>query len=981
MKLPINRFYLLHLCYLGLIGSGLSIDLKPVFAAGIVGEKSISENVRSRTRDIALYQTTPQPSIAGKVFEDINYGGGAGRSFSSSNGANRPNVRVELYGSTGNYIGKTFTNTNGEYVFNKTNIPSLANNTSYQVRVVNGFVTSSRGGACTVAVNVDTLPASCTQVPVQTFRTNSGTADPNRVGGENPARIDAAMNSGSQTLASLNTATTQVQSIATVTIPNGPITGVDFGFNFDTIVNTNDSGQGSLRQFITNSNALANTNLAQVGQIAGDETSIFMIPNGNTSPGLSASIPSQLTSGVAQINITSSLPIISGTNANNTVIDGRTQTANIGDTNSGQLGTGGTVGVDGLPLNKLNAPEIEIKGINSISIGLYIQANNIRVQGIAIYGFSPTASTDANIEISDTATNPFITENAIGITARSLSDPGLNPSINLRTGSYGIYTASRSGIFSNNIVSYNGRGGIELIPPNNSIVTTQIIGNEIRGNAILDSKAEGTNMGGGSGGVTVRGNLFADNGGPGIDTATSTGGNVYENNTVINNGSSKAGIGQTSGLRITGANNLIARNIIANNYGAGILVRGVAENAVITQNSIYGNGTISTTTATTTLPLTGQIGIDLAGTGSVDTGSSPFVTPNDNGDVDTGDNTLLNFPVITGTIVRNNKLVVVGFAPAGSKIELFIADGGPNPPGTNYTKVFGEGQTYLTARREGSADDLDSNTSLTYTDDGTGATTTKTENKFKFEIPLGSGNTLNGQVITNTTQLTATATKLSGNSKTVNGVTYELGATSEFSGITNVSRGANVLMVKRITAINGDRVKNPNQPSIPLNTFVDDPDTHDNNAAWPTTPSPYLIGQTDVGKVKPGDNIEYTIYFINAGDLGANDVRICDRLQSNQTFNLDTYGTGKGIELKLGTSTAQALTNASDTVDRARWIIADPNPGNLPTKCNLKVQDNPNGILVVDVTGAANTGVPVLQSLGTQNNNSYGFIRFITKVK
>ena len=56
------------------------------------------------------------------------------------------------------------------------------------------------------------------------------------------------------------------------------VTDVDFGFNFDAIVNTNDSGIGSLRQFILNANELANAGLAQVGQTAGLETSIFMIP-------------------------------------------------------------------------------------------------------------------------------------------------------------------------------------------------------------------------------------------------------------------------------------------------------------------------------------------------------------------------------------------------------------------------------------------------------------------------------------------------------------------------------------------------------------------------------------------------------------------------------------------------------------------------------------------------------------------------------
>ena len=64
------------------------------------------------------------------------------------------------------------------------------------------------------------------------------------------------------------------------------ITGVNFGFNFDTVVNTNNTGQGSLRQFITNANALSNTGLAQSGLTAGIDNAIWMISNGSSAAGL-----------------------------------------------------------------------------------------------------------------------------------------------------------------------------------------------------------------------------------------------------------------------------------------------------------------------------------------------------------------------------------------------------------------------------------------------------------------------------------------------------------------------------------------------------------------------------------------------------------------------------------------------------------------------------------------------------------------------
>jgi uncharacterized repeat protein (TIGR01451 family) len=193
--------------------------------------------------------------------------------------------------------------------------------------------------------------------------------------------------------------------------------------------------------------------------------------------------------------------------------------------------------------------------------------------------------------------------------------------------------------------------------------------------------------------------------------------------------------------------------------------------------------------------------------------------------------------------------------------------------------------------------------------------------------------------------------------------------------------GANVLLVKRITAINGDRTKNPND-NTPLNLFVDDTTSSkaadDNNSNWIAN---YLKGAINAGKVKPGDEIEYTIYFLNGGNANANSVRICDRLQPNQAFQPDGYGTGTGIQLQLGTSSVIDLTNANDGSDRTQFIAAG---GSVSTNCNI-TGTNTDGTIVVDVTGAVGTGDPALTALpgaaGAGNpNDSYGFLRFMTKV-
>ena len=54
---------------------------------------------------ILLIAAVASPSMAatisGTVFEDADYGGGAGRSFAAAAGTGLPNVRVELYTARG----------------------------------------------------------------------------------------------------------------------------------------------------------------------------------------------------------------------------------------------------------------------------------------------------------------------------------------------------------------------------------------------------------------------------------------------------------------------------------------------------------------------------------------------------------------------------------------------------------------------------------------------------------------------------------------------------------------------------------------------------------------------------------------------------------------------------------------------------------------------------------------------------------------
>ncbi len=677
--------------------------------------------------------------FTGTVFEDVNYGGGAGRSLAASGGVARPNVRVELYDASGAWLAADTTDAAGLYVFD-----GFVGG-SYTVRVVNATVTSSRAGAV------------ATLLPVQTFRTDASggaaVADANRVGGENPARADAAANLTSQTLASLTTATTTAQSLAPVAFAGtADLGGLDFGFNFDTIVNANDSGAGSLRQFLVNANALSNTGLAQSGFTPGTENALFLVTDGAAHPGLRAGLANLLVSGVVSVRVTSALPAITEA----VRVDGATQTANVGDTNPGALGAGGTVGVDGVALATVAAPEVELRDSLSVAIGLDVQAANVVLARLAVFGFGNAAGSDANADVRVGATaNAFaLTAAVLGTSARAFADPGAS----LRSGGDHLRAVGGdNGAVTNVLAGFGAGSGLAFVAGSNGWT---VDGAEIRGNAIGNPTRDGVSLEGG-GTLVVRNALVTQHEGPGLDTRTGTGGSTFTNLTVTRNGLGAGATSETPGVRLDGAGNRVDRCVLAQNVGAGVLACPTASTSTLTRNSMYDNGTVA--------PLgggvaSGQIGIDLLASGQNEArGTSPFFTRNDLADADAGANGLPNFPVLETAVTANGSFTVTGWARPGSTIELFVAE--PDPSG------FGEGRTYVTTLVEGSASDLDAGAS-TYSGLVNGVNQgTDLTNRFRFTVPTPGA-------VSPGVRLTATATLAS--------------ATSEFSGLATVTSGVSV---------------------------------------------------------------------------------------------------------------------------------------------------------------------------------------------
>jgi uncharacterized repeat protein (TIGR01451 family) len=451
------------------------------------------------------------------------------------------------------------------------------------------------------------------------------------------------------------------------------------------------------------------------------------------------------------------------------------------DTNTGSLGAGGTVGVDNLALSQVARPELEVVGGAAIAVGLDLQASSSTVRRVAVRGFGSTPDNDnsANVRVGNNVTNALVEQSFLGLAANAATfTTGAATSVgdNLRS------AGADNGIARNNLVGFSNGKGIQL---GGGSTGWLVENNEVRYNGINNSNLDGIDVENGSGNCTVRGNLFVGNEALGVDTHQSVGGNTVENNTVTGNGiGPNAGV-ESAGVRVYGAGNVVRRNRINANFGAGVMVTSGATGNLITQNSIFANGTITNKVGAGP---SAQVGIDLLSAADNQlVGTSPFVTANDNGDADAGGNGLLNFPVFTTARVIGGNLTLGGYARPGAVIELFVA--APDPSG------FGEGQTYLLTLTEGSAADTDAGAAAYTSPVGGLNVGADTTNLFQFTIPLPGGVAVG-------TVLTATATLG--------------GSTSEFSNSVTVAAAPPDVSLVKSCPLPANCTADPQQPGTDL---------------------------------------------------------------------------------------------------------------------------------------------------------------------
>ena len=439
--------------------------------------------------------------------------------------------------------------------------------------------------------------------------------------------------------------------------------------------------------------------------------------------------------GIIILNNNSIYNVISG-NKIGTDISGTAAVGNVGagistGGDSTQIGTNGDGVSDDLESNLISGNS---QGIGISSTGNSIAGNLIGVDisgsyeignsgfGINLAGDDNLVGTDGDGSADSTERN-LISGNAYGIeisigNSNTIAGNYVGTDINgvlaipngLNTpGAYGaIHIVNGS---TNNVIGTNGDGlgdsvegnlisgnllrGIVLDSSSNNVIAGNLIGTDISGSSVL----------GNSLGILIKSgsshNLIGTNG---DGTSDFIEGNVISGSTVSSGiqinasqnqisgnyiGTNKSGLmdlgNNTAGILITESVTDIAiggstqkANTIAFNNENGILIYGPSVNDIqILNNSIFSNG---------------YNGIDLAGT-LQETG----VSLNDPGDLDSGPNDLMNFPVLT---------------EANSIIMSLVIEGemGNNLPYTSYLIQFfeneicdptghGEGKTYVGSKQ------------------------------------------------------------------------------------------------------------------------------------------------------------------------------------------------------------------------------------------------------------------------------------------
>jgi titin len=447
-----------------------------------------------------------------------------------------------------------------------------------------------------------------------------------------------------------------------------------------TVTTTNDSGPGSLRQAIHDANVAAGADVIEFNlpgsgvQTIAPLTALPEITNtvainGYSQPG------SRTNSSVLGGSDAVLLVRLDGYQAANGIVTALRFNAASGSSVRGLVLVRFDFGIEIYDSSSVtvagNWIGLDVDGIGrgmafdgvSVSCPVFSQALHNHIGGTAPADRNVISGNGTGISLSGgTVANCFVLGNLVGTDATGRLPRG-NTFAAVEINNATNITVGDGSLGGRNILSAcTGAGGcgVSLLAGGGHLIQGNYIGTDISGFYDLGNAADGIRAQGANN-TRILGNQISGNRGNGIDLLGSSG-CVIERNWIGTDAGSPTvfPLGNAgAGIRISGDTNRIGGltlgqgNVIEYNGGAGVAVTSGERNE-ISGNQIFDND---------------GLGIDL--------GAFSGVTPNDEGDADTGPNRLQNFPVLASALSAYGATTVQGTfnsAPAATfRLECFAS--------------------------------------------------------------------------------------------------------------------------------------------------------------------------------------------------------------------------------------------------------------------------------------------------------------------
>jgi Bacterial Ig-like domain (group 3)/Right handed beta helix region len=417
-----------------------------------------------------------------------------------------------------------------------------------------------------------------------------------------------------------------------------------------TVLNTDDSGAGSMRQAILDADGATGAN-----------TIAFDIPG----------------AGVQTIAPLSALPTITAP----VTIDGYTQP----DSSPGTLPPGEAP--DAVLSIELSGALAGTDGVN----GLEIAGGNSTVRGLVIDDFSGDGI-DLTTEGGDLIEGDYIGTDPTG----SIAEPNLQ-GISIVSGTGNTIGGTTAG--SRNLISGNlGYGaGVYNFAAEDTLIEGNLIGTDARGVKPLGNNGTGLELQGSlvilGGTIEGAGNVISGNGGDGVLAVT---GDLIERNYIGTDASGFQRLGNGGdGIDLAGPNNTVGgtnaltANVISGNAGSGVRIGNASDNLI--EGNYIGPGA----------PSTEPINVGNGGDGVTILSDSPEDQGSDNntiGGTADGAGNEIAFNGGNGVTIANSGPGTVTFSPTGdtilgdsvfsnAKLGIDLGDDGPTPntPGGPHT--------------------------------------------------------------------------------------------------------------------------------------------------------------------------------------------------------------------------------------------------------------------------------------------------------